>query len=537
MKRQWMTGVILTAALMTGCGSKTVEQRPAAECKPIADYETYETIWVESMDEVPADCTSLLLTVSEVTPDSAFNYENEEQLYYEYDPMTVASYPRLDVFAYVVTVPEEDAVQAYQEAVQRPLKRLGLGSITMTDLDDLSRIQGLETLWMYCCEFEPAFEGDFSSLTDLQCSWCHINKLGDIVNIKTLQRLSLKGSKLKSLKGIEELTALSKLDLEYADMNNLKPLQTMTQLTSLNLNDIGSYKHKVTTDLRVLSGMSNLKTLGVNESRNLIHTEKLSELTGLEYLSAVSCKLDSVETLQPLTKMRLLDVRANSIADISPLSDMTELESLHLHNNQLGSIEDVRGLTHLKTLRVGYNDIIDISPAAELPELEYLSVSYAAHLSDITPIQGNQHLKTLDIRATNVTDTETISSLKQLETLWMSGTKISDVTFAAGLPQLRDLDIASTRTEDITPLYALKNLEKLDISTTRVKEIKGISSLKNLQELTMNATDITSIDELKGMSGLKKVSLENCGKLDREMVEQYQAEMEEREGKVSTNYH
>ena len=538
MRKVWMMSLLGAAVLMTGCGQKAVEQRPAAECKPIADYETYETVIVDSLDDVPQDCKSILLSSYEIMDDYGFDYENEEQLYYQYDPITLASFPTLDCFEYIVVVSESGAELAFEQVTQRPLKRLGLYRIDMTDLDALSQMPELETLWMSGCGCKANFSGSFPALTDLQCDWSSIDKMGDIPKITTLQRLSLHGTKLHSIKGLEKLTNLSKLNLENTDIYSLTPLRTMTQLTSLNISDMSTLTHRTVPDLRVLAGMTNLKTLGLNDCRyGVKHAEALSSLTALEYLSIVDSKIESAELLEPLVNMRVLDLRANKIPDISPLTDMTELESLHLHNNLISNIEPVTELKHLKHLWIGANDIIDITPLEDLKELERLSVFLCGNLSDIKPLLRCTSLKELDIRSTKVTDTETIGKMQQLEVLQISGTKISDLQFAAGLTKLRELELSSLKIKEITPLFGLSKLEKLDLSNTQVRSIDGIAKLGNLHELRLSSTDVESIDELTKMKQLQNVELENCRRLDREDVEKYQAAMEERGATVSTNYH
>ena len=104
-KRTGLLSVLAVGILLTGCGQKSVEQRPAADCKPIAEYETYDTVIVDSLDDVPQDCPSILLTAYDKDAEDAYNYPNEEQLYYEYEAHSFACIPTLDCFAYIVVVP------------------------------------------------------------------------------------------------------------------------------------------------------------------------------------------------------------------------------------------------------------------------------------------------------------------------------------------------------------------------------------------------------------------------------------------------
>ncbi len=539
MRRTWIVSTLAVGLLLTGCGQKPVEKRPAAECKPLAEYETYDTITVTSLDDVPQDCTSLLLTVSDPAQVTAYAYTDEDMLYYNYELEIQYNFPETDCFAYIVAVPEAESGQTLEAAAQRPLKRLGLEGYTMDSMDALSQMQGLETLWMSSCSVRTNFTGSFPALTDLWCNCCALGKFGDLEKVTTLQRLSLRNTDLKTVKGIENLTSLSKLDLSGTSLRKLAPLRTLTQLTALNLSEMSSFDHLVSPDIRLLEGMTNLKTLGLNGSRyGLKHTEYLQNLTALENLGAVNCGIDSLEPLLPLSEIRVLDLRANKIADLTPLTNMQKLETLKLHNNQLGSIGEVKDLPHLRTLWVGGNDIIDLSPMKGLTELEDVSVMLCANLTDIGPLRGKNSIRSLDIEGTDIKNTDTLATLKHLEQLEMAGTQISDLSFAEGLTNLKRLDIASTKTQDISPLLGLPSLESLDLSNTQIREITGIERLQKLRELKLSSTNVESIEELWKIRTLREVNLENCRKLEKEDIRRFKEDVEKRGGscEISENW-
>ena len=324
MKHKWKIGAALVLGmLLTGCGQKPVEQRPAAECKPLDDYETYDTVTVDSLADVPQDCKSLLLTANDIEAWSDYTYEDEEQQYYQYSSETSSIFPKLDCFAYIVKVPEAERAQALEEVSKRGLTHLGLMNMGIEDLDALSQMASLEVLWISAETFRPTFTGSFPALKDLQCRYCTMKKFGDLEKLTGLQKLTLYCTDLKSVKGIQKLTALSKLNLEGTTIYSLKPLRGMTQLTALNLSLQSRFGHTAHPDLRVLEGMTNLKSLGLNANYyGFEHIEMLSALTNLENLSMVDSKLEDVQIFEPLTNLHVLDLRANKIGDIAPLSGM-----------------------------------------------------------------------------------------------------------------------------------------------------------------------------------------------------------------------
>lgn len=55
MKRMVIVIMTATVLLLAGCSLNTPEIRDAAYCKPLSEYETYETIIVHSIEEIPSD--------------------------------------------------------------------------------------------------------------------------------------------------------------------------------------------------------------------------------------------------------------------------------------------------------------------------------------------------------------------------------------------------------------------------------------------------------------------------------------------------
>ena len=63
-----------------------------------------------------------------------------------------------------------------------------------------------------------------------------------------------------------------------------------------------------------------------------------------------------------LIRLRFLNLRLNSIEDITPLENLTELTELNLSHNRIVDISPLRSLTKLEKLWVQSNNIIDHSP-------------------------------------------------------------------------------------------------------------------------------------------------------------------------------
>lgn len=406
--------------LLAGC-SQQPELREAAYCKPYSEYEIYDTQVVYSVSDIPLDCKSLLVSNSEKI--HVFYGMDEEERYYDNVSYILStmyymaiSEPMTECFAYQLIIPEEAEDTMMDELdtllASLDLQRFAACWIPVQSMEVFSHMEHLESLWIAGIDtIKPKFTGDFPALTDLHIEWTNLTRLGDIVNITTLQRLEIIHTSLRSIKGIEQLTNLSKLALGDNKIRSFAPLQTMTQLTALGI-DMNEYE----VDLRYLEGLQNLKSLGINHHfirQAVKHIQSIQKLTELEHLSMEDCGIDSVEVFRDLTELRTLVLTANEVEDLTPLANLTNLEKLKLHNNKISDLTPISALTSLKLLYIGNNPITDISVVAMFPELEDLSVCYL-HITDLSQLADLKHLKVLDINYTPVEDIQPLYEMVSL---------------------------------------------------------------------------------------------------------------------------
>ncbi len=535
-------GIVMIAAtaclVLTACGKvRNVEQRPAAECKAWAEYETYDTITVDSIDEVPESAKAICLNGTEYL--SCYDdYTEEERYYYTHvlNTMYDDELPATCCFEYIVNVSEDEEAEAFQKLSERDLTRAAVVEVDFENLDAFSRMEHLESLWISCANFEPKFEGTFPALIDLYVNMCNVDKLGDIPKITTLQRLTLNTTDIENAKGIEKLTNLSKLDLSDTHLRSLRPLATMTQLTSLNLSAQNRYKNRIQPDLQYLAGMQNLRSLGLGRNYNgLRHTEVLAELTSLENLCLLDCNIQSVEPLREMTNLRTLDLTANHVNDLEPLSGMTNMENLRLHNNEITDLSPLAGMTQMRVLTIGYNtNIIDISAISDMTLLEQLSAVGCGNLRMIDALQDKPNLKDLELSgAVSLESADVVSVLmsnQQLESLRLQAVELDDWGVLSNLASIRTLDVSHSKFNDISTITNLKQLQELDISHSDVQSLDGLAVLDKLEKLTISATDVDSVKELWNMDSLTYVEAESMRKVSDENLRTYKTHLEDQGG-------
>ena len=176
-----------------------------------------------------------------------------------------------------------------------------------------------------------------------------------------------------------------------------------------------------------------------------------------------------------LTNLRSLDLRFNSIIDISPLDGLTNLTELRLSFNNIIDISALEGLTNLTTLTLSSNSIIDISPLEDLTNLTELGL-VDNNIIDISPLDGLTNLTELRLSDNNIIDISPLEGLTNLTTLELADNNIIDISPLDGLTNLTTLDLASnSNLINISPLDGLTNLTTLDLPFNSIINISPLS--------------------------------------------------------------
>ena len=154
------------------------------------------------------------------------------------------------------------------------------------------------------------------------------------------------------------------------------------------------------------------------------------------------------EHLHSLTE---LDVQDRDIYNLNGLEFATNLESLHIGSNPISDLRPIAGLTHLKTLimwRVSHADINTLAPLVNLTNLNIEN----CEISDIQVVAHFKQLKVLTINHNSVVDISPVGHLTQLEYFHAFDNEIADITPLSRLHNLRVLDIYRNRIVDHSPV-------------------------------------------------------------------------------------
>lgn len=210
--------------------------------------------------------------------------------------------------------------------------------------------------------------------------------------LATVTSLSLSGTPVSDLSGIECMTALSWLSISEAGLTDLAPLAALPRLNTLRLG-CNSF-----TDLSPLASLINLVELDIGKGSacevpgQVTDISPLSSLPGLATLVLSGHDLDSLEPLAPLTHLRWLILASNE---------------------RLASLTGLEPASHLRYFVATDTQVSDLSVFTNHPSVETLWLS-GSPVSDLTPLLGASALEELHVVATEVDCTEQAENLQAL---------------------------------------------------------------------------------------------------------------------------
>ncbi len=372
-----------------------------------------------------------------------------------------------------------------------------------------------------------------------------VSDLQPLSRLTNLHTLWLEGNNISGISALSGLTNLIQISFYNNNISDISALSTLKNLTSLTLsgNNI--------SDISALSELTSLTHLQLG-SNNISDISALSELTSLTSLSLHSNNISDISALSALTSLNTLQLYNNNISDISPLLALnltgTERDStgLYLGINPLSytSINTHIPALQAKGVEVQYDPrtptkLLKISGDAqqavtnsELPFPFVVEVqdqrnrAFAEVPITFSITNGNGKLSTL----TTTTDTKgrakTRLTLGQTEgetTIRATAAEISQpvqFTVKAILPtsfvQLPDTNLTAKIAETLgKPTHAsmtaadMLTLTSLTANNSNISNLTGLQHASNLTTLTLDGNNLFTIDLLTGLTQLTTLSLDN----------------------------
>lgn len=216
----------------------------------------------------------------------------------------------------------------------------------------------------------------------------------------------------------------------------------------------------------------------------------------------------SVEGVEALARLEVLQLGINEIADISPLGALSNLRTLGLGYNQIVDVAPLVDLVGLRTLILEWNAITDVAPLGALTSLESLWLR-GNSIADIAGLSSLSGLRDLDLSANLLTSIDVIADLQGLQRLSIgdNALNVDDYAVLESLPALFDLNLEHADLADLSPFAGLTTVEFLGLSHNRISTVAPITGLANLRGLYLGDNLIGDAAQFGQMTHLEHLGL------------------------------
>eukprot|EP00698_Gefionella_okellyi_P001874 TRINITY_DN1171_c0_g1_i1.p2 TRINITY_DN1171_c0_g1~~TRINITY_DN1171_c0_g1_i1.p2 ORF type:complete len:765 (+),score=148.72 TRINITY_DN1171_c0_g1_i1:32-2326(+) len=251
---------------------------------------------------------------------------------------------------------------------------------------------------------------------------------------------------------------------------SIVPAETLSlSANSCNLQEIGT-----------LNRLTRLQRLSLNEN----HISSLENLQ-LETLVELSAKKNAVRELvsKRLRSLQVLKVEGNKI-DYIDMDGFPAMLHLHADDNLLHKLSSK---THpiLSSLRICNNRFSSIASLDVFPHLQQLYCDGNALAGTLWPIL--QHLQILSVASCNLVLSDCVFMFPALTKLCIGNNAITNMAFLQNCTQLRVLDLTRNRLTSLDSIPLLPLLQHLDVSFNRLADLSGIQHTPAVVSLNISA--------------------------------------------------
>jgi len=168
---------------------------------------------------------------------------------------------------------------------------------------------------------------------------------------------------------------------------------------------------------------------------------KLKKIKDLNMIYMADCNISTIEPLESLHNLKLLDGCFNAITEIKVFRNLINLKKVYLEKNAIDDLEPLRNCRRLEHLVVRENNITEIKAIEELTDLNFLDISNN-EINDISSIRHLKNLQEFQCSLNKIENADVIAELKDLVTLDISSNALSQVQFLFQLPKLKFVDLS-----------------------------------------------------------------------------------------------
>ena len=356
------------------------------------------------------------------------------------------------------------------------LNNKGITTLQEGDFDGLTALTTLDLGYNSISDISTL--QNLTNLTSLSLDDNSISDISTLQNLTNLTSLSLSSNSISDISPLEDLTNLTWLNLSDNSISDISPLEDLTNLTALFLSD------NSISDISPLEDLTNLTWLWL-AGNSISDYAPLRRLIAAIEAAGRSLWLDITIPPLPLSErtQQVRDAIVAAVPGVSSAGDVTAthlaaITSLRLDNKGITTLQtgDFDGLTGLTYLNLRDNSISDISALEDLTNLTWLSLS-SNSISDISTLENLTNLTTLGLTGNSISDISTLQNLTNLITLYLGDNSISDISTLEDLTNLIKLYLPSNSISDISPLEDLTNLGRLKLAGNSISDYAPLRRL------------------------------------------------------------
>jgi hypothetical protein len=239
--------------------------------------------------------------------------------------------------------------------------------------------------------------------------------------------------------GLEQNMTLVKLSLRGTSLTDIEGVQSLPKLKVLDIEGAQIPEESILTFIRSTQG-----TIVIYRSEELKNWWE-----GLQDGWKAALKLEKTDSysLHELTQNQSLSIEGMRIQDLAPLRMFVNLQALSLNQVNVSNFEGLAVHKNLKSLSCTNGPLISITGLAQLQQLEEINVTNTA-IADLSELRQNTGIKRLNCSGTNVKKLRGVEYLKAIEFL----------------------DISNTGIFSLDRLHEMKGLKKIICYNTRIRD-------------------------------------------------------------------
>lgn len=305
------------------------------------------------------------------------------------------------------------------------------------------------------------------------------NVVAEILQLYSLDNLSLAGNNISDISSLGKLGGLVTLNLSNNLISDISSLSTLSGLRTLYLDN------NPIADLAPLSSLTNLTTLSIKGIQ-------LSD----SQLQALAAALPGCAIHSETVEKQAQDI---SFGGVTFKTDVTEL---NLSGMGLQNISALSSCKQLEKLDISGNSISDLSPLMDLPRLRWLNASNNA-ISDLRPLMGISSLNFLNVSGNYFSSTVPLGNMSNLTELHISDNMLSDLSGVGKLVGLQTLGMSNCgiREEMLGPLYNLTALRSMNLENNMDISGEAMDNLKRtLYTCQISHSELSYLIDVGGYS-------------------------------------